>query len=369
MPGRDAVSVMRRRRVTPACRAHASCAPRWRLRARSRMAIETWQGDACSLVEAFRGGERSPVEELAATLRGDRREPPERVLPPRPRARRRSPPASPTCRCPFGGVPIGVKELDAGRRLAVHRTRRSRSRDRVADHTIDMVAADPRPRRRRARRPDDGVGVRRRQRHPHRPARHDAQPVAARPHARRIVGRLRGGGRRRHRHAGDRRRRRRLDPDPGRLLRARRPEGTFGRIPLSPIADVRQPDGRRRLPRRGRSATRPAGSTSCNGHDARDPLSLPRVEGWEAGLGTHLDELPRAAGRRRRRLGRRRPSHRSMWELLEAAADELIADCRPRPRRRRRHEAATHGRGVVDQRDDRDRRRARRRSGRPAPTT
>ena len=27
-----------------------------------------WQGDACSLVDAFRAGERSPVEELEATL-------------------------------------------------------------------------------------------------------------------------------------------------------------------------------------------------------------------------------------------------------------------------------------------------------------
>jgi aspartyl-tRNA(Asn)/glutamyl-tRNA(Gln) amidotransferase subunit A len=27
-----------------------------------------WTGDACSLVEAFRSGERSPVEELDATL-------------------------------------------------------------------------------------------------------------------------------------------------------------------------------------------------------------------------------------------------------------------------------------------------------------
>ncbi len=26
---------------------------------------------------------------------------------------------------------------------------------------------------------------------------------------------------------------------------------------------------------------------ACNGYDLRDPLSLPRVEGWEAGLGTH----------------------------------------------------------------------------------
>jgi aspartyl-tRNA(Asn)/glutamyl-tRNA(Gln) amidotransferase subunit A len=29
----------------------------------------------------------------------------------------------------------------------------------------------------------------------------------------------------------------------------------------------------------------------CSGHDRRDPYSLPRIEGWERGLGSHLDEI------------------------------------------------------------------------------
>ena len=29
----------------------------------------------------------------------------------------------------------------------------------------------------------------------------------------------------------------------------------------------------------------------CNGYEARDPLSLPKVHGWEAGLGQHLEAL------------------------------------------------------------------------------
>src|ERR687890_220963 len=33
-----------------------------------RVADTPWQGDACALVDAFRRGERSPVEELDATL-------------------------------------------------------------------------------------------------------------------------------------------------------------------------------------------------------------------------------------------------------------------------------------------------------------
>ncbi|HMQ25713.1 MAG TPA: hypothetical protein PKA98_06975, partial [Acidimicrobiales bacterium] len=32
------------------------------------MADSPWTGDACSLVDAFRAGERSPLEELDATL-------------------------------------------------------------------------------------------------------------------------------------------------------------------------------------------------------------------------------------------------------------------------------------------------------------
>ena len=91
-----------------------------------------------------------------------------------------------------------------GRRLAVHRgvgpARRSHRHLDVGDG-----AAHPRPRRRGARRPDHGVGVRRRQRHPHRPPRHDGQPVAARPHARRLVRRLGRRGRRRPGHARHRR--------------------------------------------------------------------------------------------------------------------------------------------------------------------
>ena len=70
-----------------------------------------WQGDACSLVEAFRDGERSPVEELTAvfaaiensSLNAFGHLDPERALD----AARRA-----DVSLPFGGVPVGVKELD-----------------------------------------------------------------------------------------------------------------------------------------------------------------------------------------------------------------------------------------------------------------
>src|SRR3546814_19328975 len=70
-----------------------------------------WQGDACSLVDAFRAGERSPVEELDATLAAiDRSDlnafsfvDPERA---------RAAAAKADVSLPFGGVPTALKELD-----------------------------------------------------------------------------------------------------------------------------------------------------------------------------------------------------------------------------------------------------------------
>ena len=190
-----------------------------------------WQGDACSLVEAFRRGERSPAEELEAVY-----------------AAIDASPLNAFCHLdrehatiaagvadvamPFGGVPIGVKELDqvAG---WPHSMASVPLRDEIATATSTQVQ--------RIR--DLGgavlagqthvVGVRRRQRHPHRAARRDPQPVAARPHPGRLVRRLGGGGRRRDRHAGHGRRRRRVDPHPGRLLRAGRAEDD-----VRPGADV-----------------------------------------------------------------------------------------------------------------------------------
>ncbi len=69
-----------------------------------------WQGDACSLVEAFRAGERSPLEEMQATLSAVKASElncvsftdPDRALAAAAAADRSQ---------PFGGVPFGIKEL------------------------------------------------------------------------------------------------------------------------------------------------------------------------------------------------------------------------------------------------------------------
>jgi aspartyl-tRNA(Asn)/glutamyl-tRNA(Gln) amidotransferase subunit A len=72
---------------------------------------ETWTGDACALVDAFRRGERSPREELEATLAAIANSDlncfsyldPEGALD----AARRA-----DTSLPFGGLPVGIKELE-----------------------------------------------------------------------------------------------------------------------------------------------------------------------------------------------------------------------------------------------------------------
>jgi aspartyl-tRNA(Asn)/glutamyl-tRNA(Gln) amidotransferase subunit A len=71
-----------------------------------------WQADACSLVDAFRSGERSPLEELDATLAAIERSDLNAfsfldVDAARDAATRAD------VNAPFGGIPVGVKELDS----------------------------------------------------------------------------------------------------------------------------------------------------------------------------------------------------------------------------------------------------------------
>ena len=92
-----------------------------------------WQQDACSLVDAFRAGDRSPLEELDASLAAIEASDinafsfvdPERA---------RAAAAKADVSLPFGGVPTGIKELesvkgwpDTGASLVF--------KDRIADHT------------------------------------------------------------------------------------------------------------------------------------------------------------------------------------------------------------------------------------------
>ncbi|MEZ5183031.1 MAG: amidase [Acidimicrobiales bacterium] len=101
------------------------------------MADTPWQDDACSLVDAFRAGERSPLEELDATLATISASKlnnwshldPERA---------RQAAADADLSLPFGGVPTGIKELeevegwpDTGGSLVF--------KDRIADYSSHHV--------------------------------------------------------------------------------------------------------------------------------------------------------------------------------------------------------------------------------------
>ena len=70
-----------------------------------------WLGDACSLVDAFRSGERSPVEELDATLAAIERSQLNAFSHLDPEPARKAAAEADVSRA-FGGVPLGVKELD-----------------------------------------------------------------------------------------------------------------------------------------------------------------------------------------------------------------------------------------------------------------
>jgi aspartyl-tRNA(Asn)/glutamyl-tRNA(Gln) amidotransferase subunit A len=102
-------------------------------------------------------------------------------------------------------------------------------------------------------------------------------------------------------------------------------KATYGRIPLTPNAQL----GAMTvtvgcLSRSVRDTAR--WFDVCNGRDPREPLSLPRVDGWEAGLGSHLEGLRGARVAVVPDWGSAVTAP-VMWELLQAAADELIGDC------------------------------------------
>ena len=207
-----------------------------------------WLGDACSLVDAFRAKQRSPVEELEATLA----------------AIAASDLNAFSFLDPERAIDGGAQRRRLARRSAACRSgSRSSSRcagwpateaslvfrDRIATTTSTGDRAPARRRRRRAGRAHDRERVRRSQRQRDEAQRRHAQPVAARPHGRRLVGRQRGRGGRRARDARDRRRRRRLDPHPRRLHRAARHEGHVRPHPARPRRVVPARHGRARLPR------------------------------------------------------------------------------------------------------------------------
>src|SRR6478752_1285919 len=250
------------------------------------MADAPWSGDAVSLVEAFRNGERSPVEELDATLAAIERSDVNAFSFLDPDGAREAA-ANADVTQPFGGVPLGVKELDNVAGWPA--TEASLTlRDEIADHDSTKVArlraAGAIPMGLTTASEFGGInltytklnGATKNPWNPeHTPGGSSGGSAAA------VAGglvTLATGG------------------DGGGSIRI--PAGftglvglkaTYGRIPLTPNAGL----GAMTvtvgcLSRSVRDTAR--WFDVCNGRDPREPLSLPRVEGWEAGLGHHIDD-------------------------------------------------------------------------------
>ena len=286
------------------------------------MASETWQGDAVGLVEAFRSGERSPEEELEAAFAAiDEGNLNAVCHEDRETARRRAHAADVSL--PFGGVPIGVKELNAVEGWP-YTEASVPFRDRVAGHTTTMVE-------RLVERGGvvlagqttasefGGVNVTRTLLHgvTHNPWQHGRTPGGSSGGSAAAV----AGGLYALATAGDGGGSIRIPAGFTGLLGLK---GTFGRIPQGPLHEYGN------LTVSTGCLTRSVRDTArwfdvANGHHPSDPLSLPATDGWEAGLGGHLEEL---RGARVAIVGDWGGATISpvMWELLEEAATLLISD-------------------------------------------
>jgi aspartyl-tRNA(Asn)/glutamyl-tRNA(Gln) amidotransferase subunit A len=252
------------------------------------MTDNPWSGDACSLVDAFRSGDHDPVSELRATLAAiddstlnafsflD----PDGALAAAEHAE---------VTLPFGGVPLAVKELDQV--AGWPDTEASVPlRDRVASHTLTHIerlrdTGGAVPFGLTTASEFGGVNLTRTVLNgvTHNPWQHGRTPGgssggSAAAVAGGIVTLATGG-------------------DGGGSIRI--PAGfcglvglktTYGRIPRGPQFEV----GALTVTIGG--LTRSVRDTArwldvANGYDRHDPHSLPRVDGWEAGLGSHLDDL------------------------------------------------------------------------------
>jgi aspartyl-tRNA(Asn)/glutamyl-tRNA(Gln) amidotransferase subunit A len=281
---------------------------------------EPWLGDACSLVEAFRSGERSPAEELASTLAAIEASELNAVCHLDVEAAERAAVTADTS-MPFGGVPLLVKEAEAvtGWPWAYGSAVFA---DRTANHTA--IHVDRLVRRGGANLLGQttssefgGVNLTRTVVHgaTRNPWNLSKTPGGSSGGAGAAVAGglavLATGG------------------DGGGSIRI--PAGftglvglkaTFGRIPRGPHQQI----GNYTVTVGG--LTRSVRDTArwfdvCNGHDPHDPFSLPRVEGWETGLGHHTETLHGLRVAVVPDWGGATVSP-AVWEMIEDAAQHLV---------------------------------------------
>ena len=285
--------------------------------------VETWQGDACSLVEAFRRGDHSPLDELRAVHRALEASELNAVSYVDVEAAELAARAADVSQ-PFGGLPIGVKELDpvtgwpdteASYPLRERRaTYTSTMVERLVARGGAVLAAQT------TASEFGGVNLTRTVLHgvtrnpwntAHTPGGSSGGSAAT------VAGGLLpiatagdGGGSIRI---------------PAGFCGLVGLKATYGRIPRSPRAAYGN------MTVNLGCVSRSVRDTArwfdvCSGHDQRDPLSLAEITQWEAELGTHLGALRGSRVAVVPDWGGATVSP-VMWELLADAAELLIADC------------------------------------------
>lgn len=286
------------------------------------MTDQPWAGDACSLVDEFRAGRRSPSEELAAVYAAiDSSALNAICFTPCDDAAHAAANADVTA--PFGGVPVGVKELDAVDGWPYTHASLPFRGD-VAPHTSIMN-------RRLVQRGGavlaaqttasefGGVNLTRTLIHgaTHNPWQHGTTPGGSSGGSAAAV----AGGLLPIATASDGGGSIRIPAGFTGLVGLKATSGRIPRGPGVPYGNLTVTTG---------CVSRSVRDTArwfdvCNGHDAHDPLSLPAVSGWEAGLGSHLTSLGGARVAIVADWGGAVTSP-IMWELLDAAARDIVDD-------------------------------------------
>lgn len=247
------------------------------------MVDSPWSGDACSLVDAFRAGERSPLEELEATLAAIEHSGLNAFAYIDAEAARAAAESADVSR-PFGGVPFAIKELEQVEGWPYTEASLIFA-DRVGAYDTTMVTrlkgAGIVPVGSTTASEFGGLnvsvskinGVTGNAWNPERSAGGSSGGSAAAVAGGLVTLATGGDG------GGSIR----IPAGYNGLLGMK---GTYGRIPRGPHTSLNPHTvvlGC--LARSVRDAARYYDVTA--GYDAHDPTSLPRVDGWEAGLGTH----------------------------------------------------------------------------------
>jgi Asp-tRNA(Asn)/Glu-tRNA(Gln) amidotransferase A subunit family amidase len=247
------------------------------------MTDQPWSGDASSLVDAFRAGERSPVEELDATLAAiDATDLNCFSLVDADRARTAA--ASADLSKPFGGVPTGIKELEPVKgwpnteASVVFRDRKATYTATVVERLLGRGGAVPVGQTTASEFGGLNVSVTKLNGVTHNPWRHGRTVGGSSGGSSAAV----SGGLLTLATGGDGGGSIRIPAGYTGLLGMK---GTFGRIPRGPHAFMRPNTvvlGN--LARSVRDSARYF--DVCGGYDGADPSSLPKHSSYEAGLGT-----------------------------------------------------------------------------------